>query len=195
MFSALVFVYDYHPLAVTLEYKRSTYENIYGASGIPENIIWSYIVQIVSALNVIHSVNLAARVIDRHNIIVTEDNRIRINSCGIIDTMIRDSQLNVKHAQVYKAFESNLYQISDTKVSKDEDLYYLGSLIVFLATGSTVTPSNAPKLLDIISNSYSQDLISLLLYLLGKSYHQKSLDQIMSMISPRIMGELSSAYS
>lgn len=78
---AIIFVYDYHPLSKTLA------ETHFGPSPryttprhsvgpiVPEPVLWSYIVQIASALKVIHSAGLAARVIEGSKILVTSKMR------------------------------------------------------------------------------------------------------------------------
>ena len=75
---ALVFSYDYHPLAKTLQEKhfggRSGNTASWG-SGVPETLLWSYVIQIGSALRQIHSASLAARVILPSKILVTGKNR------------------------------------------------------------------------------------------------------------------------
>jgi PAB-dependent poly(A)-specific ribonuclease subunit 3 len=75
---ALIFSYDYHPLSKTLQEKhfggRSGKSATWG-SGIPEVLLWSYVIQIGSALRQIHSASLAARVILPSKILVTGKNR------------------------------------------------------------------------------------------------------------------------
>jgi PAB-dependent poly(A)-specific ribonuclease subunit 3 len=95
---SLVFVYDYFPNAVTLATKH--FPPIPSSSGKPapthhpepvtEEILWSYIVQITSALRTIHASGLAFRMLDPTKILVTGKNRVRLNCCAIFDVVTFD---------------------------------------------------------------------------------------------------------
>jgi serine/threonine protein kinase len=102
---ALVFVYDYHPLSITLQSKYFANQN--QNATIPEKTIWSYITQLVSALKTIHSAGLAARIIEPSKILVTGKNRIRLNCCGIFDMLTFDSSKNIPHFQVGGGFQAS----------------------------------------------------------------------------------------
>jgi PAB-dependent poly(A)-specific ribonuclease subunit 3 len=71
---------------------------------VPENVMWCYISQIASAIQAVHHAGLAARNIDRHKIILTGDNRIRLNEGSVIDVIQYDSNipLNLQRYQVKK---------------------------------------------------------------------------------------------
>lgn len=69
---ALIFVYDYHPCSSTL---YSTFFANQGLRSVAENVIWSCITQIASALKAVHGSGLAARNIDPKKIIQTGKNR------------------------------------------------------------------------------------------------------------------------
>lgn len=76
-------VYEYHPNSVTLfeahikpkapqfQHGRLQAQN----SRIPERTLWSYIIQIASAMKAVHDAGLAMRVIDPTKILVTGKNR------------------------------------------------------------------------------------------------------------------------
>ena len=73
---AIVFVYDYHPCSKTLAEAHFGTAPVFGGSRhVPENVIWSYIVQIASALKTIHNTGLAARIIDASKVLVTSKMR------------------------------------------------------------------------------------------------------------------------
>lgn len=96
---AIVFIYDFHPLAVTLASKH------FSTTGRPpeilqERVLWSYICQITSALKSIHSSGLACRAMEPSKILVTGRNRIRFSSCGILDLLSYDGGKNVQQFQV-----------------------------------------------------------------------------------------------
>lgn len=120
---SLVFAQDYFPLAHTLvevhltqPQKDHRYRGPVALPKIPENVIWSYVVQIANALRAIHSNNLAARCLDPSKIILTDKNRIRLTACAILDVV------------QYQAHRSTLDLQQD-------DFIQLGKLILCLANG------------------------------------------------------------
>lgn len=54
---------------------------------VSEQTLWSYVIQITNALKAIHSAQLAARVIEPTKVIVTDENRIRLNGCALEDLL------------------------------------------------------------------------------------------------------------
>jgi PAB-dependent poly(A)-specific ribonuclease subunit 3 len=80
---AVVVVYDYHPNSQTLfeahlRPKAPQYQNGRLQSQnarIPERTIWSYVVQIASAMKAVHDAGLAMRIIDATKILLTGQNR------------------------------------------------------------------------------------------------------------------------
>ena len=177
--NSLLFCYDYHPLSKTLNekylFKKSNNSNWIGIS---ESLMWSFIIQIASALKYIHSLSLAARVIDPTKILITGKNRIRISCCGIIDMLTWESDMNTAR--------QNLVQF------QQEDLASFGQLIIALGTGSLLSLHNMSKSIDALSKQYSSELKDLVLYLLGNSI--KTVDDVLSMIGPRILHEINSAH-
>ncbi|KAL8983971.1 MAG: hypothetical protein Q9205_001943 [Flavoplaca limonia] len=101
--SSLIFVTDFHPLAETLAQKHfassQRYTNRYSTSHVPEETMWSYIVQIANALKSIHSAGLAARVIDAAKVLLTDEGRIRLNACGILDVVQADAHQALADSQ------------------------------------------------------------------------------------------------
>ncbi|KAK7525836.1 PAB-dependent poly(A)-specific ribonuclease subunit PAN3 [Phyllosticta citriasiana] len=150
--SSLIFVTDYHPLSKTLsEQHLQTARGFHGRANpqtVSETVLWSYIVQIASALRAIHSHNLAARLIHPSKILVTSKNRIRLNSCAILDLVHFDTIRPLPELQ-------------------QEDLSQLGRLVITIASNNTVSPVNAPKALDLLARSYSKDLVECVSWLLS----------------------------
>jgi PAB-dependent poly(A)-specific ribonuclease subunit 3 len=82
--SALVMVYDYHPNAETLfdlhfnagsmAFKNGRAQQLNNAL-ILERTLWSYIIQIANAIQVVHDAGMAVRVIDATKILITGKNR------------------------------------------------------------------------------------------------------------------------
>jgi serine/threonine protein kinase len=95
---ALIFVYDYHPLSVTLQKKY--FQPGANHSALQEKTIWSYTTQIASALKAIHFAGLACRILDPSKILITGKNRLRINCCGIFDVINYDGGKSNSHFQV-----------------------------------------------------------------------------------------------
>ncbi|KAJ3028730.1 UNVERIFIED_CONTAM: PAB-dependent poly(A)-specific ribonuclease subunit 3 [Siphonaria sp. JEL0065] len=176
--SSLVFVYDYHPLATTLSAKYFVVSPLRpGAKlGVPEKSLWSYIIQISSAIKTLHSAGLAARILEPSKILVTGKNRVRLNCCGIFDMINFDGGKNVIQFQ-------------------QDDLVNFGRLIVALACGSLAAVHNLPKSLEYISRQYSIDLKNVILLLLSKRSNYKSIDEVLTMIMPRVLQEANSANS
>lgn len=83
--TALCFVYDYYPNSKTLleRHKKSL-----RVEPITEDLLWTYLVQLVNALKEIHAKGLSAgSSMEVSKIINTGENRIRLSSCGISDVL------------------------------------------------------------------------------------------------------------
>ncbi|KAJ2957748.1 hypothetical protein NQZ79_g6597 [Umbelopsis isabellina] len=172
---SLVFVYDYHPCSKTLFEAHFTNEAQQTGGNISEKIIWSYITQITSALKTIHTSGLAARMIEPTKILLTGKNRIRLNCCGALDTIKYDGGQNLARFQ-------------------QEDLLSFGKLIVALACNSLQAIQNLPNSFEYISHFYSPDLKNVILYLISKPMPSKSIDEVISLIGPKILHEIDSAH-
>ncbi|CAG8488906.1 7888_t:CDS:10 [Diversispora eburnea] len=180
---SLVVVYDYHPLSQTLFDKH--FSSLHtpnqliqgGVSGdnVPESVLWSYIIQLTSAIKTIHSTGLAARMIESTKILITNKNsRIRVNCCGILDMINYDGGKNIPHYQ-------------------QDDLLNFGKLIISLACNSLSSVHN-PKSIDFISRHYSPDFKNVTLYLLSKPSPTKSIDDVVTMIGTRILHEINGVH-
>ncbi|KAI8819981.1 kinase-like domain-containing protein [Fimicolochytrium jonesii] len=171
---SLVFVYDYHPLSTTL-YSKYFSQPAHNVAGVPEKNLWSFITQLASALKTIHSAGLAARIIEPSKILLTGKNRIRLNCCGIFDMLTFNGGKNTPHHQ-------------------QEDLLHFGQLIVALACGSLAAVHNLSKSIEYIVRHYSADMKNVILYLLSKPSQYKTIDDVVTMIGPRILHEINSAH-
>ena len=105
---SLVFVYDYFPNSKTLEEQFTLNNNSNNSNNnntnnkqtptsnsnnfVDENLIWSFIIQLTSALKTVHASGLACRNIHPSKIIVTSTNRLRISQCGILDVLTHEQQ-------------------------------------------------------------------------------------------------------
>ena len=78
-------VYDYHPNAETLfslhmkpkppTFQSGRLQQSKDGSLLPEQTLWSYIIQLASAIQAVHDAGLAVRVVDSTKILVTSKNR------------------------------------------------------------------------------------------------------------------------
>lgn len=88
--TSLIVVSDYHPASIAVADKPSVNALPRPARQIAlqqtpdpvEAIVMNYIVQIANGLKAIHSAGLAARSIDIRKVLVTDENRIRLNGCA-----------------------------------------------------------------------------------------------------------------
>lgn len=173
--SSLIFVTDYHPLAETLAQKHFTptsrFPTRHTSSHIPEPILWGYIVQIANALKAIHSAGLAARVIDASKVIMTSENRIRLNACGIMDVVQHNSSLTLAGLQ-------------------RQDLCQLGRLILALGTNNPSKTAPQAKAIESFSRPYSSRLRDLVSWLLSPESPEKKqdIDVFLSNIATNVIG-------
>lgn len=171
--SSLIIVTDYHPLSKTLaeHHFPSTYmhrgRNTHNQ--ITEQVLWSYMTQIASALKVIHSHGLAARIIDASKILLTGKNRIRLNGCAVMDVVQNDALLQVADLQ-------------------RQDLKNFGLLMLSLGAHVPDASQNPAKAMDQFSRHYGPQLQEAVFYLSSTINNQdKSIDHfINTMASPMI---------
>ncbi|KAG0172981.1 PAB-dependent poly(A)-specific ribonuclease subunit 3 [Apophysomyces sp. BC1015] len=140
---------------------------------VPEATLWSYITQIASALQTIHCAGLAARNIEPNKILVTGKNRLRINCPSILDVLQFNAGQNMTRYQ-------------------QEDLLSFGKLVVALACNSLQSFHNLPQSFEYITRFYSPDLKNVVLYLLSKPLPTKTIDEVVTLIGPRILHEINS---
>ncbi|KAH0556524.1 hypothetical protein GP486_005596 [Trichoglossum hirsutum] len=178
--SSLVFVMDYHPLSKTLA------DNHFGTAGrfqgrpsgthVPEQVLWSYIVQVSSALKTIHSSGLSARLIEPTKVLLTSKNRIRLNSCAIFDVVQHDSPLSLPELQ-------------------QDDLIQFGRLILSIATNNPAAIHNIPKSIEHVGRLYATELKDCVLWLLSPPNPQssKGIDQFLGGIAGHLAANFDSA--
>ncbi|KAF9649713.1 hypothetical protein BDM02DRAFT_3113348 [Thelephora ganbajun] len=180
--NSLVVVYDYHPNAETLfnlhlKPKPPTLQNgrlqqSRDGSLVPERTLWSYIVQLASAIQAIHDAGLVVRVMDSTKILVTSKNRVRISSCCLIDILTYDAR-----------------QSQDISLMQQEDLAYFGKLVFELCCGQVNAMANLAKALQTIDKNYSQDVKNVAMYLVKPSPH-KSIRQLLDTMGSRVLLEM-----
>lgn len=143
---SLYFAYDYHPGAVTLQqvHIRPPGPNRMVQINVTEPQLWSYAIQIASALRAVHRAGLVCRAANLapSKVILTAKNRVRVNAVGIIGVLVAG-----EHRDMVKLHA--------------QDLMALGRLLLCLACGTTSAPS-----LDFCVSKYSQDFVSVVRALL-----------------------------
>ncbi|GAA6007391.1 hypothetical protein JCM11491_004146 [Sporobolomyces phaffii] len=144
------------------------------APTLPERVLWSYIVQVGSALKCVHQNGLAIRSLEVNRVLVTGKNRIRLGGAAVMDCLTWDGGQNVAGYQ-------------------QEDLLSFGKLIISLACGSPSAVHNLPKSVDHISRMYSPDLKNVVLYLLSKPGPRKTIEEVMTLMATRVVDELNSS--
>ncbi|XP_071949670.1 PAN2-PAN3 deadenylation complex subunit pan3-like [Antedon mediterranea] len=190
---SMVFVHDYHPGAMTLmqrhfhhKGRNSFMKNRNGPRvphGIlPENLLWTYIVQISSTIRSIHAAGLACRVIDPRKVLITARNRLRLNCVGIFDVL------------TYNSNQGN--PITVIPHYQQEDLMAFGRMVLALACNSLdgLHRDQMHSSLELVTINYSSDLKNLILYLLTPQGRPKSINDIMPMIGARFYTQLDAAY-
>ncbi|KAL8776928.1 MAG: hypothetical protein Q9194_002844 [Teloschistes cf. exilis] len=171
--SSLFFVTDFHPMAETLTQKHFTstprYNNRFGPSHVPEQTLWAYIVQIANGLKAIHSAGLAARVIDASKILLTGQNRIRLNGCAILDVVRADTHQALADLQGL-------------------DLQHFGKLIVALGSNNMLQHNQA-KAMEMFSKSYSPRLRELSSGLIDPSSPDRTttIDKLLAQITTDVV--------
>jgi len=138
--SSIVFVYDYHPLSKTMAEAHFGVAPMFaGSRHVPENVIWSYVVQMASALKTIHSTGLAARTLEMSKILLTSKMRLRLNCCGMLDVIQPDQSRSVQEHQA-------------------DDFIKMGRVILAVACNSPAAVQNYQKSLEYVSKQYSSAL-------------------------------------
>lgn len=178
--SSLIIVTDYHPLSKTLAEHHlggpSRYQARQTGTHIPEQILWSYVTQIASALKAIHSVGLAARVIDPSKILLTGKNRIRLNACAILDVVQHDSQRSITDLQ-------------------SQDLVNFGQLIITLGANSPSVMHNPTKAMEHFTRAYTPQLKNSIFWLLSalQKDQERNIDLFVTGISSQLISTFDSA--
>ncbi|KAH7927228.1 hypothetical protein BV22DRAFT_1061477 [Leucogyrophana mollusca] len=178
--NSLVVAYDYHPNAQTLyetHIKQKAPVFHQGRlqalpSNLSEDTVWTYIIQISSAIRAVHEAGLAVRMVDATKILVTGKNRLRISSCGIADVLMYDGRQEISMLQ-------------------QEDLAMFGRLVFALCCNNLAAMNTLPKALDVMGRFYSVDIKNIALYLISKPGPHKTISQVIEMTGKsRVLREM-----
>ncbi|TVY65658.1 PAN2-PAN3 deadenylation complex subunit [Lachnellula suecica] len=179
--SSLIFVTNYHPLSKTLVEHHFTSTNRFGtrvSQAVPEPLMWSYIVQITSAIKSIHSANLAVRCMDPSKVILTDKGRIRVNACSVLDVVQFEAQRPLAELQ-------------------QEDFIHLGKLMLSIGTNNlaVMTSHNLQASVDQLARSYTAELRDTITWLLtpAQAPAVKTIGELMSGISSHAFDTIDSS--
>lgn len=175
--SSLIFVMDYHPLSKTLAEQHLSTSSRYQTrhnTHVSEQVLWSYVTQIASALKAIHTAGLAARIIDPSKVLLTSKNRVRLNACAIMDVVQHDTQRSVADLQ-------------------RQDLVNFGQLVLTL--GAPNMMGNASKAMEHFARAYSAQLKNSVIWLLNAMQKdgERSIDVFVSGIASQLISTFDSA--
>ncbi|KAG6888561.1 hypothetical protein C0992_008190 [Termitomyces sp. T32_za158] len=154
---------------------------------IPERTIWSYIVQIASAIKKVHEVGQAVRNIDVTKILLTGQNRQVLSPslpfpspqrscCGIIDVLMHDAP-------------------QDIVMLQQEDLNMFGRLIFALCCNNITATSgqNIQKSVDFIGRSYSTELKEVAMWFTSRLAPIRTINMFLDKINARVVAEMEEA--
>ncbi|KAB0795954.1 hypothetical protein PPYR_10015 [Photinus pyralis] len=208
--NSMVFVYDFHPGSETLLTKHFASDSMNGYvdpfatdpsaprpyshhknsilrhqqnNKLPEALIWNYIIQLTSALRIIHVAGLACRSLDPTKIIITVGNRLRLSCLGVMDVIINDTSTASNPVGLIQHYQQ-------------EDLTSLGKLVLALACKSTmaVQRENISTAVEVVTRTYTTDLRNLIMYLLSPQ-QRRSVTDLMPMIGARFYTQLDSVQT
>jgi PAB-dependent poly(A)-specific ribonuclease subunit 3 len=173
---AVFFVHQYLPGARTLQERIS--------SPLAEDVVWSIVSQLVSAIRVIHANNLAVRTLDMSHVLSTMDPtashlRVRFNCLGIVDTLEFETRKHVGDLQ-------------------QQDIRNLGWLTLSLAAGTEVNPqaesSTIQRCDSFVSQHYSRELHNLVMTLIRSSPRPPTIVDVSRAIFQRAFEEQDAVY-
>ncbi|PAV62108.1 hypothetical protein WR25_07507 [Diploscapter pachys] len=188
---SLLLVYDYYPLAETLKVRHfgkgsGFIDALSGAKisqhnpnsmgvGVQEVIIWSYIVQLASAIRCIHASGLAIKGLQASKVLVYGKNKVLISCGGLMDITTSEA-MPIQQQQA-------------------EDLNAFGRILLALATGNPVAARRdlLQQSMHYMSTHYTQDFQKIVTFLLSPSSSRRTIHEIMPLIGAKFYAQLEAA--
>jgi PAB-dependent poly(A)-specific ribonuclease subunit 3 len=207
--TALFIAHEYHPGAETLEQKFPTGEKAKPGGFISEESLWSFIIQLVSAIRTVHASGLAVRTLVASKVLLTGKNRYGDKICAVFDfSRLRIvCRIRISGVGLDDVLNPASRQVS-LQVKQAEDVVLLGKLILRLACASAdhSNPSSLPRALESISTSYSAELHSFTLRLMGLVGANRmklpvgsppaypALDELLQLLAPKMVTQIDRLY-
>ncbi len=201
---ALFFVHHYHAGSMTLHERFFNHVQGQGGVPLPESLIWSCAVQLVSAIRAVHGNNLAVRALQLNHILCTPENimpvssfgmyglpklRLRINCVGVIDVLEFEARKGLDELQ-------------------NTDMRALGCILLSMTTGTEInvqdiyrntTPQQQTQILmeyfQFVQTNYSREMYILIHSLLNPAVPPINIRSIAASIAMRAFDELDEAYN
>ena len=200
---AVFFVHHYHAGSMTLH--ERFFNHVQGQCGVPlpESLIWSCAVQLVSAIRAVHGKNLAVRALQLNHILCTPENimpvssfgmyglpklRLRINCVGIIDVLEFEARKGLDELQ-------------------NADMRALGCILLSMTTGTEInihdiyrntTSQQQTQILmeyfQFVQTNYSREMYILIHSLLNPNVPPINIRSIAASMAMRAFDELDVAY-
>jgi PAB-dependent poly(A)-specific ribonuclease subunit 3 len=177
---AIFLTYDYHAGALSLEQAHMmpthTAQGNLMRNPATETQLWSYLVQLSSALRTIHTSGLAASpaTLAPSKVLLMAPSRVRLGAVGAAEVLAEGPPSDINRAQ-------------------REDLSALGSLLLTLACAA----KNTPPTLDALSSNYSREFCHVVAGLLASSEGSgfASWRSLVSALGDRLFTELESSQA
>ena len=201
---AVFFVHHYHAGSMTLHERFFKHGQGQGGVPLPEPLIWSCAVQLVSAIRAVHGNNLAVRTLQLNHILCTPENsmpmssfgmyglpklRLRINCVGIIDVLEFEARKGLEELQIV-------------------DMRALGCILLSMTTGTEInvndifnrnnTSQQQAQILmeyfQFVQTNYSREMYILIHSLLNPNVPPSNIRTIAASLAMRAFDELDVAY-
>ncbi|KAH8915997.1 hypothetical protein BT69DRAFT_825968 [Atractiella rhizophila] len=160
---SIVFVYHYYPGAKSLKQANFWHDQSL-TTLVQEKSLWSYILQIVTAMKAVHSHGLAVRFTEGSCLLLLPSSRMRIAACGMLDVVFYDGESPIEH--------------------QASDFTQLGNIILSMACNFPIFDLH--NAMEWISTHYSNNLTRLLRYLLTPQPTPKKLEDVLIICSPNV---------
>ncbi|KAJ1801464.1 PAB-dependent poly(A)-specific ribonuclease subunit 3 [Coemansia sp. RSA 2399] len=169
--NSLVVVYDFKPMASSL--KHTIIDN---RAAVTEALLWSIVLQVVSALRVIHGSGLAVQTLDLATVAMSPAGRVYINSCGLADVL-------------------GVYAGYGVEAALQNDLHAVGKMLAAILAMSreNVVMVQGQSPVVIPGPGYSTDFKELFGYLNRRLTPVIAIDDILRLAGSRVFLELDAA--
>lgn len=79
---------------------RYIYNRSSSGHRLPEKLLWSFIVQLLSAIRAVHASGAACRMIHPNYVLLTTGNRVRLGCMGVMDVLESETRKSLQELQV-----------------------------------------------------------------------------------------------